>query len=176
MTADAQPYVVVVEDEEGLADLYEKWLSESYAVDTAYGGPQAVELIDGSVDVVLLDRRMPELTGDEVLEELRNQELSCQIAMLTAVEPDFDLIEMPFDSYLVKPVSKADLKTAIDDLLERCSYSAETQELITLLTKRKLLETEKEDYELDESDAYAELCDHIEDLRERVDAPTEILG
>ena len=173
MTTDEQPTVVVAEDEQGLADLYAKWVAEEYVAETAYGGHEAVAQIDESVDVVLLDRRMPKLHGDDVLYELRNQGLDCQVAMVTAVKPDFDLIEMPFDSYIVKPVSKADLHNAVSNLIDRRTYSEKAQELITLITKRNLIETEKDDYQLDESDAYDELCERIEELRATVDTPAE---
>jgi CheY-like chemotaxis protein len=41
-------------------------------VRTAYGGHEALEELSDDVDVILLDRRMPGLSGDEVLEEVRD--------------------------------------------------------------------------------------------------------
>ena len=80
--------VVVVEDEPDLADLYTAWLDDDYDVHAAYGGEEALELIDdlGAVDVVLLDRRMPEVSGDEVLSALRDRGL----AVTHAAPPGLD--------------------------------------------------------------------------------------
>ena len=61
--------VMLVDDEPTLVDLYETFLSGEYDVRTATGGTEALEVMDESVDVALLDRRMPELSGDEVLLE-----------------------------------------------------------------------------------------------------------
>ena len=97
-----RPVVVVVDDEPDLAELYTAWLGDSYDVRTAYGGEEAVELINADADVALVDRLMPEKSGDEVLSTVREQGYDCRVAMVTAVEPDFDIIEMGFDAYLVK--------------------------------------------------------------------------
>ncbi|MFB6105679.1 MAG: response regulator, partial [Halobacteriaceae archaeon] len=64
----ARPTVVVVDDEEGIAEAYSYWLSDEYDVRTAQSGAGALETIDEDVDVVLLDRRMPDRSGDEVLD------------------------------------------------------------------------------------------------------------
>jgi CheY-like chemotaxis protein len=41
--------------------------AEEYEVRTATGGPEALDLVDEEVDVALLDRRMPRMSGDELL-------------------------------------------------------------------------------------------------------------
>ena len=89
MTDDELPLVLVVEDEPDLADLYATWLKIDYSVRTAYGGEEAVEQLDDEIDVVLLDRRMPGLSGDEVLTKIRERGIDCYVSMVTAVEPDF---------------------------------------------------------------------------------------
>jgi len=66
MSADYR--VLIVDDEPDLADLYASWLPEQYAVVTAYDGRGALDALDGSVNVVLLDRRMPGMSGDEVVD------------------------------------------------------------------------------------------------------------
>lgn len=56
-----------------LADLYTAWLAADYNVRTAYDGEQALDTYNKTVDVVLLDRRLPIHSGNEVLEELRER-------------------------------------------------------------------------------------------------------
>ena len=67
----AKPVVLVVDDDEDLADTCEYWLRDDYDVRVAYGGEDALNQIDETGDVVLLDRRMPKLSGDAVLEGTR---------------------------------------------------------------------------------------------------------
>ena len=126
------PVVLIVDDERDLADTYARWLESEYDVRTAYGGHEAIEQLDGTVDVMLLDRRMPRITGDEVLEHLREQGYDCRVSMLTAVEPDSDLTELGFDEYLVKPVTRGTLVETVSELLLRGSLTEDTQEYLAL--------------------------------------------
>ena len=167
--SDEPPLVLVVEDEPDLADLYATWLKIDYRVRTAYGGEEAIEQLDEEIDVILLDRRMPGLSGDEVLEEVRDRDIDCRVSMVTAVEPDFDIIEMGFDTYLVKPVQRDTLNETIEDLLTRNSYEAGVQELFSLSSKKALLESEKSQSALADNEEYQELSEKIEALREELD-------
>jgi len=173
--SDEGPLVLVVEDEPDLADLYATWLSVEYEVRTAYGGREAIELLDDVVDVILLDRRMPDLPGDEVLEVVRDRGLDCRVAMVTAVEPDFDIIAMGFDDYLVKPVSKDDLRDTVDSLLLRDEYDEGIGELFSLASKKALLESEKGPEDLKTNDEYQHLTDRISDLRTNLDTTLQNL-
>ncbi len=168
MTTD-QPLVLVVEDEPDLADLYATWLKDEYRVRVAYGGREALDALDDEISVVLLDRRMPDLSGDEVLVALRERDIECRVAMVTAVEPDFDIIEMGFDDYLVKPVSKDALKSTVSNLLLRTEYDEGVQDLFSLASKKALLESEKGPSSLEESDEYQELTERLEELRDEMD-------
>ncbi|SDN28235.1 Response regulator receiver domain-containing protein [Halogranum gelatinilyticum] len=167
--SDASPLVLVVEDEPDLADLYATWLSTEYRVRTAYGGHEALDALDDDVAVVLLDRRMPDLSGDEVLNAVRERGIDCRVAMVTAVEPDFDIISMGFDDYLVKPVTKDALRETVSTLCTRNTYDTGVQELFALASKKALLESEKGNAELAESEEYIELSDRIAVLREELD-------
>lgn len=170
------PTVLVVDDEPDLADLYAAWLDPGYEVRTSYGGASVTEQIDGDVDVVLLDRLMPDRPGDEVLATIREQDHDCRVAMVTAVEPDFDIIEMGFDDYLVKPVLRDELLDAVERLLTRTAYDAQLQEFYALASKRAALLTQKDERELDESKAYATLTERIEQLRVDMDETVGDLG
>lgn len=161
--------ILVVDDESRLADLFAAWLKTDWNVETAYDGESALEKMQDSVKIVLLDRRMPGLSGDEVLSEIRDRGHDCRVVMVTAVDPDFDIIEMGFDDYLVKPVSKDELIDVVDRVQTRSSYEAGIQRYYSLVSKKSLLETEKSDSELEASEEYTELCDQVDDLRGSVD-------
>jgi len=163
------PIVLIVEDEPDLADLYSAWLREACTVRTAYNGAQALDAIDEEIDIVLLDRRMPGLSGDEVLETIRDRGLDTRVAMVTAVEPDFDIIGMGFDDYLVKPVSQRDLMETVDQLLLRSTYDDQMQEFFALASKKAVLDAQKTDAELRASEEYARLEDRLAVLRAEID-------
>lgn len=162
--------MLVVEDETELADLYAAWLADTYEAQTAYTGEEALERLDESVDVVLLDRRMPSISGDDVLEEIRDQRLDCRVVIVSAVTPDFDVIGMGFDDYLTKPVDADDLHVAVERMLARTEYDEAMQEYQQLVATRAALKTEKSDHELQASDEYADLQDRIAELETAVDS------
>ncbi len=170
-----RPTVVIVEDERELADLYAEWLAGEYEVRTAYDAAGARDEIDENVDVLLLDRRLPAASGDEVLAEVRERNIECQVAMVTAVDPDFDIIDMGFDDYVVKPLEREDLRNLVKRLLTRGLYNDEVREYFALVSKRANLETAKSPSELAGDERYQELESEIEDLEERLDDIVERL-
>ncbi|MDG5761639.1 HalX domain-containing protein [Natronococcus sp. A-GB1] len=161
--------VLVVDDESQLADLFATWLGSEWTTETAYDGSAALETLDDSFDVVLLDRRMPGQSGDEVLERIRENGYDCRVIMVTAVDPDFDIIEMGFDDYLVKPVSKDELLELVESVANRSAYQSAVQDYYALVSKKALLESEKEESELADNEEYRKLCDRVDDLEGRLD-------
>ncbi|PSP81668.1 DNA-binding protein [Halobacteriales archaeon QS_4_69_225] len=169
MSDSDQPTVLVVEDERALIELYVRWLGDEYDVRTAEGGEEALEKFDGDVDVALLDRLMPGMSGDEVLEAIRERDTDCKVTMVTAVEPDFDVITMGFDDYLTKPVEQETLLETIDRLLSRTEYVDLEQELYALVSKQAALEASKSVEELQKSEEFADLEERIAEVRDRLD-------
>jgi DNA-binding response OmpR family regulator len=161
--------VLVVDDEPDIADLYTTWLETSYEVVTAYDGRQALESIDDRVDVVFLDRQMPEYSGDEVLERIRERDIECRVVMVTAVDPDFDIVSMGFDDYLTKPVMREDLAGTVESMRERETYDETVQEYFTLAAKKATLEAEKQPTELRNSERYQQMASRVEELQSKAD-------
>jgi len=162
--------VLVVEDEEDLADpLHGRGLSREVP---RYGPPttarKTLEKMDDDVDAVLLDRRLPGMSGDEFLEKIRAQDYTCPVSMVSAVEPDFDILEMGFNDYVVKPVSKGDLHDTVNRMITIEEAGPETQEYFSLLSKKEAIEAEKTDSELAESDEYARILESLEGFHDRV--------
>ncbi|QLD87258.1 response regulator [Natronomonas halophila] len=164
--------VLVVDDEPNVAEGYALWLEDEYDVRVATGGEEALEKLP-DVDAVLLDRRMPGMSGDEVLERIRGGGYDCRVAMVTAVDPDFDIIDMPFDAYLTKPVEREDLQAAVDQLLTLSEYDEAVQEQFQLAEKRATLEMKKPRSELEESAEYEELTERLAELEETT---TDLVG
>lgn len=172
MSDTAGATVLVVDDEEDVATLYSLFLAEKYDVRTATSGEEALDVVDEDVDVALLDRRMPGMSGDEVLRALRERELDCRVAMLTAVEPDGDIVDMPFDDYRVKPADRSELLGLVDTLLERAAYDQQSQEFFTLASKKAALEVAGND----DTEEYRRLVDKLEEVREDIDETLDNVG
>jgi DNA-binding response OmpR family regulator len=165
--------VLVVDDNKAIADTYAAFLREEYTVRTAYSGEEALTAVDATVDVVLLDRRMPDVSGDEVLAEIRSRALDPRVVMLTAVDPDFDILDMPFDAYVVKPVGRGDVVGVVAEMCQRAGYDDEFRRFLSLASKRAALEREKDDAELADSEEYDRIEDRLASLRERLGIDTE---
>ena len=166
---ETEPTILIVEDDAELADLYASWLGTRWSVTTVYGGDEALEEITESLSVVLLDRRMPDRSGDDLIDIVRERNSSARIAMVTAVEPGFDIVEMGFDDYLLKPVTEYELVGAVEDLLLRSAYDAQMREFYALASKRALLEQETSPQERAESDEYDDLLSQLRSTRRVVD-------
>lgn len=164
--------VLVVEDEKPVASLYEEWLTPRYEVLVATSGEQALDLYDGRIDVVLLDRRLPGISGDGVVAGVRRSPHDCRIAMVTAVEPDVDIVDLGIDEYLVKPVDSEDLRELIERLRRRATYDDLLGELYALASKKGALEAHNSRQSLQTSPEYAELRERLDELHDRIEATT----
>jgi len=173
MTKGRRATVLVVDDEPGVADVYAEQLHEQYTVEVAYSGEEALSKLNSTIDVVLLDRRMPDLSGDEVLSEIREKRYETRVAMVTAVDPGFDIIEMPFDDYVIKPVSKAELFETIEQLLLYADYEERLRECYSLTAKYAALESSKPQTVLEESDEFADLKAELSEVRSELDEITD---
>jgi len=162
--------VLIVDDEPDTAEVYAAHLDE-YDVTVTHSGEAALATVDSGTDIVLLDRRMPEMTGDEVLETLRERGLGCRVIMVTAVDPDIDIIEMAFDEYLVKPVTGDQLRDTIERMLARDTLEHEVEEMFTLASRLATLEAKLEYDQLQDSEEYQARLTEFARLREKTDLP-----
>lgn len=168
MTAGDDATVLVVEDEEALAETYARWLDDRFTVVTALTGEEAIELLEERPTVALLDRRLPGMSGDDVLDTIRSRDFACRVAMLTAVEPDFDVFEMAFDDYAVKPVLEEELNELVDRLLQLSTYDQQAQESFALASKVNVLQESRPQEELADSEEYHRALERLENLDEDI--------
>ena len=166
--------VLIVEDEDDLAEMYAEYIPE-YDTEVAYGGKEAIETLSESYDVILLDRRMPVVSGNEVLAAIEERKLPARVAMVTAVNPDFDIIDLRIDDYVVKPVTRAELRETVDRLLKLDEYNERMQQLTSKKLKRNILQVEKTRAALSESEEYEQLEAEIAELTAEVDSLSDEL-
>jgi len=165
--------VLIVDDEPDTADVYGAHLDGEYDLSIVNSGNAALEAVDGETDVVLLDRRMPEMSGDEVLAELRARGFDCRVIMVTAVDPDIDIIEMEFDEYLVKPVTGEQLREAVERMLARDTLEKQVQQMFAVASRLATLESKLEYEQLEESEEYKALVAEFTSLREETELPVD---
>lgn len=120
------PRVLVVEDEAEIAALIAYQLTrEGYRVETALNGAAALDALHRDLpDLLVLDRMLPEISGDDVLKALRDDPATqaVPVLILTAKKDRADRIqglELGADDYLTKPFSPRELVLRVDAILRR---------------------------------------------------------
>jgi two-component system alkaline phosphatase synthesis response regulator PhoP len=116
--------VLLVEDEPGLIlTLTDRLESEGFAVETAADGESGERrAISGDFDLIILDVMLPKKNGLDVCRDLRRQNVSTPILMLTARGETIDKVlglKLGADDYLTKPFEVLELLARIEALLRR---------------------------------------------------------
>ncbi|MDO4431132.1 MAG: response regulator [Lonepinella koalarum] len=118
--------LLLVDDDLELVELLAELLAlEGFTIETASNGQQALNKLDISYDLVLLDIMMPVMDGIETLKQIR-QKFMTPVLMLTARGSDTDRVvglELGADDYLAKPFNDRELIARIKAILRRTSLS-----------------------------------------------------
>jgi CheY-like chemotaxis protein len=116
--ADRLKRVLFVEDEPELCSAYERYFRGRWETAFAMTGAEALPRLEAfAPDVVVLDMRLPDTDGIEVLREIRRRRPSLPVIITTAyasMEPLVDVMGMGHSGYLLKPYSLTDLAEKID--------------------------------------------------------------
>ena len=116
--------ILIIEDEEIIRmALIDDFLHEGYQVEYATNGMEGFEKgMDSSVDLIILDIMLPELSGFEVCQKLRMSGINTPIIMLTAKGQEVDRIvglELGADDYVTKPFSPRELQARVRAIFRR---------------------------------------------------------
>jgi DNA-binding response OmpR family regulator len=167
-SADPLPNALVVDDEKEVAVAYALRLRGQCDVQTVYDGAVALDTVaSGTFDIVLLDRHMPGMSGDDVLAELDDRTFDGRVIMVTAIDPGFDVLDMPFDDYLCKPVEREDVRAAVDQQCTTLGYEL-LGEYFTLEAKCRVIEAELAADRLEEHDDYQSATERAHTLKQRI--------
>lgn len=127
--------VLVVEDEQALADAVARGLRrEGMAVDVAYDGDTGHEKSTVTrYDVVVLDRDLPGMGGDELCAQIVASGATTRVLMLTAsgtLADKIDGLSRGADDYLAKPFEPRELQARIKALLRRLEPKLDGDEVL----------------------------------------------
>jgi DNA-binding NtrC family response regulator len=125
--------VLVIDDEPGVRESLRMLLKQSYEVLTAVSGNEGMQLLsEHAVDVVLLDILMPGMDGLEVLEEIKQRNLSAQVVMLTAtktVKTAVTAMKLGAFDYVTKPFDIDELQVIVERAVQSAALAREVQNL-----------------------------------------------
>lgn len=122
--------ILVVEDEYDIGDIIEQYLKrEGMRVIRAMNGKQAIEIhASQPIDLILLDIKLPELNGWEVLSKIR-QKAQTPVIMLTALDQDIDKVmalRIGADDFVVKPFNPNEVVARVQAVLRRTHQNKQT--------------------------------------------------
>jgi DNA-binding NtrC family response regulator len=125
--------ILIVDDDRLLQNSLRNILSEKYETVIAGSGEEALRFLKkGSVDLVLLDIRLPGMDGIETLAHIRTMAQGPVVVMMTAYEDTKTVIKsmkMGAHDYLVKPLEIEELEIIIEKALENLKLKKEVEEL-----------------------------------------------
>jgi DNA-binding NtrC family response regulator len=132
--------VLVVDDDPGLREAFRLILEDDYEVLEAAGGAQALEVVRSTpVDLVLLDIRLPDIDGIEVLERIKAFDDGVEVILVTAVQTVRTAVAAmklgAFD-YLTKPFEEDEITAVVRRALERRALDREVVYLRSELARR----------------------------------------
>lgn len=115
--------ILIVEDEEGISKIIKSYLEkEGYNVFQAFDGKEGLNYFENKeIDLILLDLMIPEISGEDLIKEIRNKS-NVPVIMVTAKVNEEDIInglKLGADDYMTKPFSPKELVQRIKTVLRR---------------------------------------------------------
>lgn len=131
--------ILVVDDEKSMRDTMHMLLQDSYNVHLARSGKEAIEIVRNQpVDLVLLDIRLPEIDGIEVLKIIKGIDESIEVIMVTAVimvRHAVEAVRHGAYDYITKPFDIDALQEQVEKVLEKRILVRENTLLRSMIEK-----------------------------------------
>ena len=136
--------VLVIEDQEDLAALYEAALSdEGFEVAKAYTGEEGVALFeDEGADAVMLDMTLPEMHGLQTLQEIRSRNANVPVVVVTGEGSDetrHACERLGVQEYLGKPADHRHIISALRRALDDPKTTTEEYQVVTLRLPTRII-------------------------------------
>jgi len=112
-TTASEATILFVDDEPAILDIYELLCGSEYNVITAENGKEALEAFGSHIDLAVIERDIPEISGDDVVQVLRREGYRTPIACVSAFDPGPEST-VEYDEYLTKPIENHELLAVIE--------------------------------------------------------------
>ncbi|MCK5455027.1 MAG: response regulator, partial [Calditrichia bacterium] len=127
-------HILMIDDDINLCKVIGYQLEkQGFRVTTAHRGKDGLELFNQQdIDVVLTDIQMPDITGIEVLQKIRQKDKQVVIILITAygsVDNALEACKMGADDYITKPFGQEQLLFVIEKAVQLKKLQSENQEL-----------------------------------------------
>lgn len=138
----AKAIVLIVEDEEDILDLVEYNLSrEGYETIGTLTGKNVENLLDQeNVDIIIMDRNLPNTEGTSLVKGLRRKGFMQPVIFLTAKDKEEDKLEAfdaGADDYITKPFSVKELLARVNAVVKRTTKDAEVLRVRDIMYRQK---------------------------------------
>lgn len=142
----SKPRLLAVDDEKDMLDTFQTILGKNHQILRSLSGEDALDILKAeSIDLVLLDIRMPKMDGIETLKKIKARHPDTEVVMVTAsreIKSAVECIKLGAYDYVTKPFERDELKSIIEKALEKKALLMENLCLRTIIR---------------ESDSYCEL-------------------
>lgn len=123
MSGDSRPAVLLVEDSPSNAMVYQSYLQGDYDVRVAHTGAEALEhLARTAFQVVITDVRLPDMSGLDILDDIRLEDTTLPVVVITAhgsVDMVVDAMQRGATDFISKPFDKARLSVTLKNILKK---------------------------------------------------------
>jgi len=136
---DGKADILIVEDEKSVREAFQLSLADRYNLLFASDGKKALDIVfNESIDLVLLDIRLPEVNGMEVLKQIMGKDSTIPVIMITAdktVDTAVSSMKLGAYDYIIKPFDLNEVYALIEKALEKRNLEKENQYLKSELEK-----------------------------------------
>ena len=167
MPRSVDTIVLILEDDRELAEEYAEWLGDC-ETRIATDAEAAYELLDRDVDVVLLDRGLPDTPSAEVVGGIRTRSGNPQIGLLSGIEADSEVWHLDVDEYVPRPVNREELRATVERLDDRKAVTGAVETYLTLVARKRSLEARRDSAELADDERYRELTGELAGRRQQI--------
>ncbi len=139
-----RPHILVADDKESILGLFRKILEDGFVVTTASDGREALAIaLEGDIDVVVTDIRMPGLDGFELLREVKRERPDLEVILMTAfgsIDKAVEAMKQGAYDYLAKPFDPDEALLTVTRAVERKRLRDEARSLRLALASQARFE------------------------------------
>ncbi|TKX52677.1 response regulator transcription factor [Halorubrum sp. SS7] len=109
----AEKIILLVEDNDDLASLYQHYLMNAYQVRLAQTGKEAIRKATPAVDLIILDYKLPDMLGTDVYDQLRANGSTTPVVLISGSDPESLPDRVDPVTWLTKPFYKEKLHNTV---------------------------------------------------------------